>query len=100
MVCVNVAVTDRAWLMVTVQVGLVPEHTPPDQPENDHPELAVAALTVSPTWAVRLEMTPATGAVRTAALRLFWAVSTSAPALETCACCCWIVAGRLTDGVL
>jgi hypothetical protein len=45
--CVNVAVTDWAWLMLTVQVGLVPEHTPPDQPENDHPELPVA---VSVTW--------------------------------------------------
>src|SRR5438105_599865 len=66
-------------------------------PGASAPEPEVVALTASPTWAVTLEMTPVTGAVRTAAFRLFWAVSTWALALETCACCCWMVAGRLTD---
>jgi hypothetical protein len=44
----KVAVTDRAWLMVTSQVGLVPLQTPPDQPVNFQPELgdSVSVTTV------------------------------------------------------
>ncbi|TMC09073.1 MAG: hypothetical protein E6J29_14265 [Chloroflexi bacterium] len=58
------------------------------------------AATLSPTWAVTLEMTPAAGAVRVDASRFNWAVSTWAVELATCACSCWMVAGRLTDWLL
>ena len=38
----NVAVTVRDWLMVTMQVVEVPEQLPPDQPLNVWPEVGVA----------------------------------------------------------
>ena len=54
---VNVAVTDRAWVIDTTHVDDVPEHTPP-QPENVDPVLAAAVNVTSVPWVNVSEQSP------------------------------------------